>query len=45
MNDECKAALFNSSFIIPHSSFLLYPVHPCLNPLELSLAPSEVEAQ
>jgi hypothetical protein len=38
MSDECgvmndgQAAVFNSSLIIPHSSFVSYPVypaHPC----------------
>jgi hypothetical protein len=28
MNDELKTTAFHSSFIIPHSSFLSYPVHP-----------------
>jgi hypothetical protein len=31
-NDELKQLVFHSSFIILHSSFLLYPVypvHPC----------------
>jgi hypothetical protein len=29
MNDESKTTAFHSSFIIPHSSFSSYPVHPC----------------